>query len=280
MIRNLKIAYLIGLPFFIFLAVIMILIFIYGRTDLSTWIIPPVIIMAGLYFLQNPIQWMFSKKNPPPLHPKEKELLQSFSAIYLHLDEEGKKEFEEKISLFRLTRLIRMIDKKPVPEDVKLLICLPAVEMTYYDKESFKGKYQQIIVYPHPFMSPQHGDQVHITEIEHKDGVMVFSVEQLIPGLERKMFNIAAYEWAQAYLFLYDRAPIVNAIDKEEVIANLLPVIRLDFPSLKRIIGLEDIDVFAIAFSLFYDRPVLMKEHMPKSFAGLGKYLEGKIHAM
>lgn len=244
---------------------------------MADWIIAPVIILVGLYFLQNPIQWAFSQRNPPDLLQKEKEILENFSSIYSTLDEDEKKRFEERISLFRLSRLIRLIDKKPAPEDIKLLICLPAVEMTFYEQDAFKSKYQQVVLYPHPFISPLHGDQVHISEVEHKDGTLVFSVEQLIPGLERKMFNIAAYEWAQAYLFHYERAPIVNAVDKEEVTTNLFSVIGLDFPHLKRIIGLEDVDIFAIAFSLFYDRPTIMKEHMPISFDGLKNYQEQKV---
>lgn len=274
MIKNLRLAYIIGIPAFVTAITLLLLIYGYDMKHLGPWLVFPVLMLVVLYVSQTQIQWWYSKRNPPDLHKNEKQILSNFSYIYPMLEGEEKKRYEDRISLFRLTRHIRLIDKKDVPEDVKLLICLPAVEMTFYEEETFKGKYQQIVVYPHPFLSPQHGDQVHITEIEHKDGTMVFSVEQLLPGLERKMFNIVAYEWAQAYLFVYERNAIVRAVDKEEVKENLKVVIGLDFPQLVNLIGLEDVDIHAVALSLFIDRPSLMIESMPRTYKNLKAFFE------
>lgn len=276
--KNLRIAYLIGLPAFIAVIVMLILIFIYDMTYLSTWMILPILLLVVLYISESNIQWLFSKKNPPKLLEKEKILLHMHSYIYNGLkNEEELKRYEDRISLLRMTHKINTISDDSVPEDIKLLICMPIIDMTFYEENYFLKVYQRVVIYPHPFISPQYGDKFHISEIEHNDGVLIFSIEQLLPGLEKQMFNIVAYEWAQAYLFKRDRTTYVKCIDKKEVEENLIKVAYLDLEHLRKVIGLENIDLQAVALSLYFDRRELLEKHMPVTFKGIDKvYAEKK----
>ncbi len=274
--KNVRVAYIIGIPAFLALMVLVILIYVYGMDHLGKWIVIPVLILTVLYVSQTQIQWWYSRKKPPKLIDHEKLLLEAHSPFYAELEEEEKERFERRLSLLRLTRDIKMIDQKNVPDDIGLLICAPAIELSFYDKKYFLNKYQHIVLYPHPFVSPQYGNRMHISEVEHEDGVLIFSVEQLVPSLENQMVNLVAYEWAQAYLHAYDGSTYVKCIDVQEVLDGLFLVIDLNPQQLRDAIGLEDFDTHALALSIYFKRPQLMMKHMPTSYRNLNKSIAEK----
>ena len=86
-----------------------------------------------------------------------------------------------------------------VPEDLKYIVAFYAVGVTFQSPVFlFKG-YDRIVFYPHPFLSPNYPDHVHSCEVEHEDGTIIYSVEQLMASFfqPEKYYPIGGHPFAE-----------------------------------------------------------------------------------
>jgi hypothetical protein len=84
------------------------------------------------------------------------------------------------------------------PDDLKVLLAAQAVLLSHiFDLPLDKWRaYDKVVLYPHPFMSPEIED-VHASETHFTEGVWLFSIDQLIPGMTQphRFFNTGLYEF-------------------------------------------------------------------------------------
>ena len=92
-----------------------------------------------------------------------------------------------------------------VPEDVKGITAANIVMLTFGQKDYRLSNFEKSVTYPHPFPSPQFPKHLHSCEIFEEDGVILFSLEKMIPGATRQtqFYNIALHEYAKIFMLSY-----------------------------------------------------------------------------
>ena len=126
-----------------------------------------------------------------------------------------------------------------IPEDIKYLVAAQALILSRKKENWLLEPYFRIVLYPHPFLSPEIPETVHASELHEEDGVLIFSMEQLLPGFFSwgKHFNLCTYEWARAYYSLFPA-------EKDELKDYQLDNIPIVFQpeEVKKFIGLDLLD--------------------------------------
>src|SRR5688572_15288882 len=121
-------------------------------------------------------------------------------------------------------------NKQDAPEDVKYILAYYAILLTMHQQAYMYEGIDRIVFYHHPFLTPQYPEDVHIIEVEVKDGTIIISVPDLLKGhLEKGHYNIALHAMAEAYRHLYmhetiewpsdiwDRLEQISAIPKQKL---------------------------------------------------------------
>ena len=194
---------------FISLPFIIILLFCLYYTwegDLSAiYIVPNVIILASIYVLSPQIDWLYYQKNPPEMDGKLRVFLEKLFPFYRNLSPKEKRRFEVRVSLYIIATEFMPKAMEHVPEDIKGLIAANIVMLTFGQKDYRFSNFEKIVVYPHPFPSPQFPKHLHSCEIFEEDGVILFSLEQLVPGATRQtqFYNTALHEYAKIFMLSY-----------------------------------------------------------------------------
>jgi len=127
-------------------------------------------------------------------------------------------------------------------------------------------KFENVVLYPHPFPSPQYQEQFHASEIYEPDGVVMFCVDHVVRGfMEPKQYlNLAWYEYARIYRLTYpdDRFAVLAQMKWED----LHEISRFSQDAIERWIGLTDIDTEALAIACFFLFPERFQVHAPEIY--------------
>ncbi|MEO1514562.1 MAG: zinc-dependent peptidase [Bacteroidota bacterium] len=237
----------------------------------AMYIVPQVLALAVIYILQPQIDWWWYKKRPPELDPPLARMLERFVSFYHHLNLHQKRRFRQRVVLFVMAQDFIAKGFEDVPEDVKYVIAANAVQLTFGQEEFLFPKFEHLVVYPVPFPSPQFPDRRHASELQEEDGVLMFSAEQLMAGTfqPKRHFNIVLYEYARAFQLSY---PSKAYPSYDEFIWEKLEAISgLKEAYIRAYIGLEEIDVSAIAVALFFTRPEQFKAVLPQAYGILSQ---------
>jgi hypothetical protein len=236
------------------------------------WVIPPVIALASLYVLEPQLNWWIWKRYPPDLKPGFRQLLEQHSGYYQRLDDGAKREFRRRVFLFTQGSDFMPQAFEEVPEDIKVMIAVGAVQLTLGREDFLFPKFETIIVYPHPFPSPQYPEHWHGSELYEPDGALLFSAEHLTRAFiqERLYLNLALYEYARAFRLVYAYPPPPDAA--------VYPWEALERASgfsqeaVSRWIGLDEIDAFGVAAALFFSMPDAFARELPEAYAAFRAY--------
>ena len=156
-----------------------------------------------------------------------------------------------------------------IPEDIKVMLAAQAVQLTFNQEDMLLGRYERLVIYPHPFPTPQYQEHWHTSETYAEDGVFLFALEQVARGFvqQDKFFQIGTYEFAKAYLELYptDRALEVSQEDwpKIEQIFGANPELITAWVGLPK----EAFDPTAALISLYFSKPASVGQHWPEKAA-------------
>jgi hypothetical protein len=160
-----------------------------------------------------------------------------------------------------------------MPLDIKGVIAASMVQLTFGRENFLLNKFEHIIVYPHPFPSPQYRDKWHISEIYKKDGVLMFSAEHLMRGFfqPQKYFNIGLYEYARAFQICYPETqwPALGTNGWEK----LKRVSGMSQESIAKYIGLPEVDPVAVAVVHFFVFQERFKAVMPEEYGRISTIL-------
>ncbi len=235
--------------------------------DYAIYAVPCVVGLAVVYILSPQIDWWWYQKHPPELPGMVRHLVNTNSAFYQNLSPEEKTRFRNRMAMYMEANEFMAQGMEAVPPDVKGIVAASAVQLTFGQADYLLNPFEHIIIYPHPFPSPQHPEEWHACEHFEEDGVIMFSAEQLMPGfLEPQRFlNIGLYEFARVFMRKYPAVPFPQIT--VEHWPNLVAV--SNFPKDKTIqyIGLKEIDLTALAVVYFFDFGEKFKEAMPHEYA-------------
>ncbi len=254
-------------PFFI-----LMVIFTYMTLEIdanySWYIVPNVVIMAILYMLSPQIDWWWYQRRPPKLPDGLVKMFAARFSFFKKLSPEHKTKFCNRVALYLKANEFMPKGMESVPLDVQAVVAASVIQLTFHHDDFLLNKFEHIIIYPHPFPSPQY-QQWHACEIFEEDKVIMFSAEQLMAGFAQptKFFHIGLYEYTRAFMRCH---PEVEMPELDENIWLKLQVIS-NFPkaAVEKWIGLSELDTIAVAVAHYFVFPDRFKAVDPELFQKL-----------
>jgi hypothetical protein len=98
------------------------------------------------------------------------------------LSEDDKAEFSRLIGLYLADKEFISMAKGDVGEDLKHVMAFYSIMLAWKQSEPLMKNYDRIVFYPHPFLTPHFGEQVHTYEVEHVDGTIILAADQFMAG--------------------------------------------------------------------------------------------------
>lgn len=196
----------------IFGAIAVICGYLFLGEKIASMLVPAII--AGLLFIitwafQHKIDWMWYQRHPPKLDASMHKLFSKRSPFYRGLTEKQKKEFGQRVSRYVLAKEFIGQGHDKVAEDLKYMVAYYAILLAWNRDDYLLPEYDRIVFYLHPFLSPNHNEHVHTYEVEHTDGTIILSIDELVMGFlsSDKYYQTGLHAMAEAYLACY---PVEN----------------------------------------------------------------------
>ena len=242
---------------------------------LAIWAAPGFIFLAAAYVLSPQINWWWFRRNPPPLSITATKLLETHFLYYKKLSPELKIRFRNRVALFILgnefIRPVRSDDsdaqsmRNNVPEDLKAAVAAIATQVFFGKTDVPTSKYEHFILYPHPFPTPQY-PYLHTSEIYEEDGVVLFSADPLVIGLNnpQAFFSIGLYEFAK--IFKKTTPSVSLPVLTEKDWSLLEKMSGMNTETIGKVVGLSEFDEFGILAHHFFTFPELFKSFSPDLF--------------
>lgn len=235
-----------------------------GQT-IGGWIILPVILLVVLYISHPYIDFWYHKKYPIPLDEAIKNWLNSYSSFYKGLSEEEKTKYDYRMSLYLEAREFMSVgsEQKELPEDIKAIVASNAIQMNFHKKDILVGNFDRLFVYKHPFPTPQN-QFLHSVETQEEDGVIIYSLEHLIPGITNPelYYNIGMHGYVEAFTMAYPDISYPTDLnggwDEVESISGLKKKLILST------LGFEKVDLFIVLATCYFVYPLAFKQKMPQ----------------
>ncbi len=249
---------IIGLP----LAYLIYNMFMEDKSEHVEFAIPLALMFAAVLVLRHQINSWFLRRTKPALDNELKRILKNqlphFEAIF-----STSNRTESDLTIF--TQECDFIPRgiESIPDDLKHLISAHAFYFGNLEHTKWPAHYNRIVLYTHPFLSPQFPEDVHSVEHHHDDGVFVFSLEQVMPGIARKgsFYNIVLHGFADAFLQLY---PISTELNESIIWDRLSNTLGINQKEIQSIIGLDEINVLAVVAHYYVYNPLKLAQTFPE----------------
>lgn len=220
----------------------------------APFIVPFLIVAAVVFIFKNEIDWWWHSKYPPRMAAELVELLERFCGFYQSLDPDGKQKFRDRVELFKMGNEWMPMGwpEDELPEDVKTILAVHAVALTFHKPDFLFGKFETIIVYPRPFPTEQY-QFAHASELYEPDGCLLFSAEQVLKSCfePAKWYNICLHEYAKAFVLNHAQAPWPSFAEAD-VWARLEQVNGMPKSYIEAIIGIPDIDPLPVSIHHYF----------------------------
>jgi hypothetical protein len=197
-------ARILSLPF-----VVIALLFLYLAWELDSnfalYIIPAVLALAVIYVFSPQINWYWYKRRPPELAPPLRDMLQKSMPFYQQLSPQQKERFRQRVALYGHAREFMPQGFDSVPEDVKAVVATCAVWVTFNEEDFLLDPFERIVLYAHPFPSPQYPEHFHASEIFEEDGVALFAIDRLMAGFlqPHRYYHIGLHEYCKIFQYVH-----------------------------------------------------------------------------
>ena len=241
----------------------------------SWYIVPNVIALVLIYMMSPQIDWWWYQRRPPKLPEGIVKIFLSRLPFFKKLSPADKTKFCTRVALYMEANEFMPKGMESVPLDIKAVIAASAVQLTFNRENYLMDKFEHIIVYPHPFPSPQYKGW-HASEIYEEDGVIMFSAEQLMAGFAqpKQYFHTGLYEYAKVFMRCHPD------IEFPEFNENIWPQFQQisNFPktALENVMGLKNLDLKAIGVVYYLIFAERFKIILPKEFNALENIFHGR----
>lgn len=164
-----------------------------------------VILGGSILIFKKEINLWVNRRSSKSLSTKEQQYLNENFGLLQYIPATQRPLFFKKVLLF-------ILDKEIISQDPSERIYHPAVLLCGAYAAFFEMKNQSTrvpfshipvyVFYGHPFPSPQHPSDLHISEYYEEDGALLFSVPHMMKGNENpvQFFNTVLYESARVAL--------------------------------------------------------------------------------
>lgn len=232
----------------------------------ALYLIPAALGLSLIHIFSPQIDWWWYKRRTPELAPPLRQLIEKGCKFYQQLQADEKSHFRQRVFLFSISFEYMPQGRETMPEDLKAMIAASAATLTFYKKDFLLRKFENIILYPYPFPTPQYQEKFHASEIYEEDGVIMFAAEQLARGFMQsdQYYNIALHEFAKVYQYQYPKEPWPDITDEHwDALAQISGFSR---EAITKWINLDDIEPFPVSVSHFFVFPEKFKEVLPEIF--------------
>ena len=166
------------------------------------WILFPLVIATAVVIFQGQIDFWWNERNPVPLDPPISDWLKKYDPYYTSLDPNQRQNYDNRLVMYMQGRAFVSVGREhhDVPNDIQAIIASNAVKMLMSKKDYLLGDMDRIYLYKHPFPTPRH-QFLHTVETDIEDGVFIFSLEHIVPGMinPKEHYNIAMHGFAEAF---------------------------------------------------------------------------------
>ena len=254
----------------IVLAAIIILYLGPNRTsETSIFIFIPVILLVVIYVFHGPLDHWWLSKYPLKFDPLLKVWLEKYFEPYKYLDEDHKKVFEYRLTLYMAGRLFQSVgaEMREVPEDIKCMVAAHGVLLGLGNNDYLIGDMDRIFLYKHPFPTPDI-PKLHSVEVNSEDGVIILSLEQLTNAVlyPTDYYNVGYHAYAEAFVATQKDIIYPDVTDSWDIVNKISG--WDEFAILKQT-GLDQINLLHVHIALFFSKPYQYKLNAPELFEKL-----------
>lgn len=239
---------------------------------INYWLLPLLIIIISIFLFKPQIDHWWHKRNPPKLANFIINWLNSHSKFYNNLSEADKTKFRDRLSVYLESREFSLMreEKENLPEDFKAIIAHNIIQLTFRQEDYLLDPYERAIVYSHAFPTPKK-QFLHTVEVDHEDGVILFSTEHLFPGMvnQDSFYNIGMHGYVEAYLNKHKNLKLPSLPDG--LAAKLEKLSGHQLEKVKTTIGYEVENIHIIAITYFFTFPQRFKEELPDLYEAYAK---------
>ncbi|MEE9438356.1 MAG: hypothetical protein V3V14_05105 [Saprospiraceae bacterium] len=250
------------LPVFVALATAVYFQFV-RNMDMGYLILGLVGLLVVMYISLPFVDHWYLKKNPIPLDQPIIDWLQRYSPFYNSLNDVQKEKYHNRMSLYMDIRLFNSVgsEQKNLPADIKGIIASNAIQIGFKSNDYLIGDFDRIFVYKHPFPTPKY-QFLHSVETQLEDGVIIYSLEHLIPGMINTdmYYNIGMHGYVEAFLKTNKTLnyPEINASwEQIEAICGLKQKL------VKSTLGFETVDLRTVMITCYFTYPDAFGKQLP-----------------
>jgi len=176
--------------------------------DVSVWLLVPILIGTVILIFKGQIDFWWNERNPAQLEKPIVDWLLKYDPYYKSLHPDKRLAYDNRLVTYMKGRAFASVgsEHRGVPEDLQAIIASNAVKLMMSKKDYLLGDMDRIFLYKHPFPTPRH-QFLHTVETDIEDGVFIFSLEHLIPGIinPKEHYNIAMHGYAEAFQRVYPK---------------------------------------------------------------------------
>jgi len=219
------------------------------------WGILPILLLGVLtYIFSSELNHYWLNRFPVEIDEREHSFLANHHPFYHSLSHEKQIEFGRACIVFHRKRDYILQGIPNFPDDLKVLWSGQAVFLSHIFDLTLEDwdHYEKIVLYPHPFISPKI-ETVHASETNFEEGVILFSVDQLIPGMTQshRFFNIGMYELVRIAKKIKPEAfSELNQYETVELIDIAALFSNIEYDAIRYWINIKMLDVEAIYLTL------------------------------
>lgn len=246
-----------------------------NEIEIGLWILIPLFLLVVLFISHGYIDYWYHTKYPLPLDKEVKSWLNKYSTFYQNLKPSDKEKYEYRMSLYLEGRSFMSVgsEQKELPEDIKAIIATSAIQINFNKKDILVGEFDRIFVYKHPFPSPKH-QYLHSVETDGEDGVIIYSLEHLIPGIINPgtYYNIGMHAYVEAFTLAYPALDFPWNLDADWSDVESISGLKKDF--ILATLGLESVDMFVVLGTCYFTYPDKFEHRLPRLYQEMERLFE------
>lgn len=240
------------------------------------WIsVIPLTIGLAVFIVRHGLNEWWYTKHPPKLSDKERNILARFFPYYLALNVQLKKEFEDRLSIFRLQKNFQMRLLEKIPGDLQLLICATGIQITMGmpRRKEFLKNLGMIVLFPKEFITPDINTQLHHVEV-NKDvfDCLLLSINFFTKGLgdPEHYYHSGLHGMAKAFKMeqgIRDSdMPYHGEGGQKELLIKLHFLREFKIGYQFQYTGLPTMEIFEMASEHFFVYPDRLKKTLPEVY--------------
>lgn len=237
------------------------------------WMIVTGVVLTATILVLNPqINWRYYKRFPPDVEPEIKKMVLEKDAFYLRLSVSDQVRFRQRMALFILGTEFIPAGIERVPHDVEAIVAAAATKVRWYQKEPIFKSCQRVVIYLHPFPSPDWPEHWHHSEWHSEDGVVLFSADALYRHLLHpgSVYDPALYEYLKVHRFESRQ----DAFRIPDVWAMIHQLNGWTAEQIKEMIGLPQVDADMFYTGLWFDHMARLESSMPEEVNMIQSFLK------